>query len=203
MCASPLPERKRGKSGPASPCCSDKCRRARETQCAAHQRALDPERHREHCRKHYAANIERMRARNRARVQQMKEYSRRSYERNKAVVAERSRQRVLSGAMSEAKARWLSRHRDQERNRCRAKQMQRRALMLSGSSNHVDPLLIFTRANGVCGICLKPIDSSDKWHVDHVVPLSKGGVHSYANTQPAHAFCNMSKGSKWPFQRTG
>lgn len=32
--------------------------------------------------------------------------------------------------------------------------------------------------------------------VDHVIPLSKGGEHSMANTQLAHLGCNMSKGNR-------
>lgn len=36
------------------------------------------------------------------------------------------------------------------------------------------------------------------FHVDHVVPLSKGGMHGYTNVQPAHPRCNMRKGAKCP-----
>jgi 5-methylcytosine-specific restriction endonuclease McrA len=35
-----------------------------------------------------------------------------------------------------------------------------------------------------------------RFHVDHVVPLARGGEHSYANTQPACPPCNMSKGAR-------
>ena len=42
-------------------------------------------------------------------------------------------------------------------------------------------------------------------HVDHVIPLSKGGAHCLANLRPACAFCNMSKHNKdldkWLFSR--
>jgi 5-methylcytosine-specific restriction endonuclease McrA len=44
---------------------------------------------------------------------------------------------------------------------------------------------------GMCGICKQFIVG--KFHVDHVIPLSKGGLHSYANTQPAHPDCNQRK----------
>jgi 5-methylcytosine-specific restriction endonuclease McrA len=33
-------------------------------------------------------------------------------------------------------------------------------------------------------------------HLDHIVPLARGGEHSYANTQPAHPTCNRRKGAK-------
>lgn len=49
-----------------------------------------------------------------------------------------------------------------------------------------------------CGICGNILDWSDKSkiHLDHIVPLSKGGSHSITNVQWSHAKCNLSKGSK-------
>jgi 5-methylcytosine-specific restriction endonuclease McrA len=32
--------------------------------------------------------------------------------------------------------------------------------------------------------------------VDHIVPIMRGGVHSYANVQLAHPRCNRMKGAK-------
>jgi 5-methylcytosine-specific restriction endonuclease McrA len=34
-------------------------------------------------------------------------------------------------------------------------------------------------------------------HIDHVVPLAKGGSHTLANSRPAHAICNLKKGAKY------
>ncbi|WP_433584562.1 HNH endonuclease [Microbacterium hydrocarbonoxydans] len=54
-----------------------------------------------------------------------------------------------------------------------------------------------TRA--ACHICGRPIDYTLKWPdpmsfvVDHVVPLAKGGSHSFDNTAAAHAECNSKK----------
>jgi 5-methylcytosine-specific restriction endonuclease McrA len=58
----------------------------------------------------------------------------------------------------------------------------------------VDPLELLNRYAGLCGICGLPIEGN--FHVDHVAPLSKGGEHSYANTQPAHPICNRRKAAK-------
>lgn len=60
-----------------------------------------------------------------------------------------------------------------------------------------------------CHICLKPIDLDaprrigyEGWeaglHIDHVVPLSRGGEHSLKNARPAHGLCNLRKGSTQP-----
>jgi 5-methylcytosine-specific restriction endonuclease McrA len=60
----------------------------------------------------------------------------------------------------------------------------------------VDPLVVFARDKGVCGICGKPVEMNSNWELDHIVPLSKRGPHSYANVQLAHMKCNRSKGNR-------
>jgi 5-methylcytosine-specific restriction endonuclease McrA/biotin operon repressor len=56
----------------------------------------------------------------------------------------------------------------------------------------VESLVVLERADGVCGICGQDVDPL-RFHVDHVVPLSRGGVHAYSNVQPAHPSCNVRK----------
>lgn len=50
----------------------------------------------------------------------------------------------------------------------------------------------------VCGICGNQIDSFDEMHVDHIIPLSRGGKDILANLQLTHANCNLKKGSDMP-----
>jgi len=58
-----------------------------------------------------------------------------------------------------------------------------------------------------CHICQNPIDLSANravghpgWemalHIDHIVPISKGGPDTLENVKPAHGLCNLSKSSK-------
>lgn len=62
--------------------------------------------------------------------------------------------------------------------------------------------VLFRRDGGICRICGRPIDASlshpdpGSASVDHVIPVSKGGEHSYGNTQLAHLVCNLSKGDR-------
>lgn len=60
-----------------------------------------------------------------------------------------------------------------------------------------------------CHICNEPIDMSAPrqagkpgWekglHIDHVHPLSKGGLDNIENVRPSHAKCNMAKWAKIP-----
>lgn len=63
---------------------------------------------------------------------------------------------------------------------------------------------VLTRHGKTCYLCLEPIDLSIPrteafgLHLDHVVPLFRGGAHSLDNVHPAHAVCNLRKNdSAW------
>lgn len=64
---------------------------------------------------------------------------------------------------------------------------------------HLD---IFERDEWICHICNTLIDRTlrgDAWMratLDHVIPLSKGGTHTYDNVAAAHWKCNMDKGDR-------
>lgn len=60
----------------------------------------------------------------------------------------------------------------------------------------VDYAAVLDRDGMVCHICDDEIPSMDVLHFDHVIPLSRGGAHSYDNIKPSHASCNLRKGSK-------
>lgn len=62
---------------------------------------------------------------------------------------------------------------------------------------------VMIRDKGICQICGKPVDLSDKsWNgcfgpfyptLDHIVALANGGSHTWNNVQLAHAICNSYK----------
>jgi 5-methylcytosine-specific restriction endonuclease McrA len=72
----------------------------------------------------------------------------------------------------------------------------RRARKLAAFVEVVDPQVVFDRDGGICGICRTPVEDDQRWDVDHVIPLAKGGQHSYANVQLAHASCNKKKATR-------
>lgn len=61
---------------------------------------------------------------------------------------------------------------------------------------------LYMRDMGVCAICGRHIDfdcdsnSNDYPSVDHIVPLSKGGKHTWNNVQLACRGCNTAKGNR-------
>jgi 5-methylcytosine-specific restriction endonuclease McrA len=47
----------------------------------------------------------------------------------------------------------------------------------------------------LCHICTLPIELMTDLHMDHVIPLAKGGPHSADNLRPSHSVCNLKKGT--------
>ena len=69
----------------------------------------------------------------------------------------------------------------------------RRALTKAALVELVDPRVVWERDGGICQLCHQSVEGT--WHLDHVIPLSRGGEHSYKNVQVAHPLCNLKKGS--------
>lgn len=77
-----------------------------------------------------------------------------------------------------------------------------RRLRKTPTREPVDRRKVFDRDNWCCGICKNKIDPRLKHpdpksaSLDHIVPISKGGQHSYVNTQATHLDCNVGKGNR-------
>lgn len=74
----------------------------------------------------------------------------------------------------------------------------RRGLKHTTQSEVVSRREVYERDEATCGICGTHVDWED-FHVDHIVPLSRGGTHTYDNVQCAHAECNQRKHAKMDF----
>lgn len=63
----------------------------------------------------------------------------------------------------------------------------------------IDRRVVFERDDWTCNICGGPIPQDAVYpdplsaQVDHVVPLSQGGDHSYENVAASHMRCNLTK----------
>jgi len=62
----------------------------------------------------------------------------------------------------------------------------------------VDYQAILAEFGMVCHLCGHVIASWKDLNFDHVIPLARGGPHTYDNIRPAHERCNKSKGAKLP-----
>lgn len=67
----------------------------------------------------------------------------------------------------------------------------RRARKLNAPAvEKIDRASIIARDSSRCHLCGKKVHASDI-HLDHLVPLSKGGEHTARNLAVAHSRCNM------------
>lgn len=79
---------------------------------------------------------------------------------------------------------------------------QRRARKAAAAFEDFDRREVFIRDGWRCGICKGKVDAKlsaphpMSASLDHIVPLSRGGDHTRANTQLAHLRCNIAKGNR-------
>jgi len=80
-------------------------------------------------------------------------------------------------------------------DKCRDIAARRRALKRGATVEPVSRAVVFDRDGGRCHLCGKKV-APKHWHLDHIVPLSQGGEHSYKNVAVSHPTCNMRKHNK-------
>jgi len=135
------------------------------------KRVRDPVKTREQRHKHYEANSDRIRADHRARHHADPQAARR-----------RSKDwRLRNPAAAAALDR---RHYEK-----------RRAQEKDAFIEHIDRSIVWERDDGICGICHRAAESA-KWQLDHIIPLSRGGLHCYANVRVSHRACNYWKNGR-------
>lgn len=123
------------------------------------------------------------RAYNERHPERRREISRSYYERNLDVERERGRKYKL--AHPEVSRKSTARRRARK--------------VANGSVEDVCVLVLGERDGWVCYLCNTAVDASLDWpdpwskSIEHVIPLSKGGPHTYDNTKVAHLRCNQRK----------
>jgi len=148
---------------------------------------------RERDHKYYEKNRENRRKRDRKyyeenreeKLKHNREYYRKYYEEN--------REKVRDGQRK---------YRKNNPEKIRAKRANRRALEHKVTVGDLTAIArvydLATNGNRVrCYLCGKAIPKAQR-HVDHIMPLSKGGLHTASNLAIACAKCNLSKGAKLP-----
>ena len=67
----------------------------------------------------------------------------------------------------------------------------------------IDPVEVFQRDGYICQDCGKSCYQGagrlvDRPEIDHIIPISRGGTHTWANVQTLCRSCNARKGNKMP-----
>jgi 5-methylcytosine-specific restriction endonuclease McrA len=95
---------------------------------------------------------------------------------------------------------WAAANPDRHRANCRNQKAKRRG---APSCEHVACLIVgpaqlaWQLNPHVCWLCGTQLWEGVNAHLDHVLPIARGGVHCVDNLRPACAPCNLSKGAKY------
>lgn len=146
-----------------------------------------PEAERQRCKKYYEANKDALRvykrewARENRDPEKDSERARRYRARNKDKVAESGK-------------RWYEKVKQNGSfwpQRWRENASRRRAAMETEDCTEV-VIQMYDDQQGLCAYCEAPLFGN--YHVDHMLPLSKGGEHRWSNLAITCPHCNLSKG---------
>lgn len=93
--------------------------------------------------------------------------------------------------------RYYRKHREQAMQ----KSFNRQSLQKTrGNGKRINRLEIYHRDGGICHLCHRKV-SPKHFSLDHLIPLSKGGLHIPSNVALAHTKCNNLRGpGRWPAQ---
>jgi 5-methylcytosine-specific restriction endonuclease McrA len=155
-------------------------------------RAANPDKHRERTRAWTADNRDKANA-------SVKRYAAAHPDR---ILEQQRRWQAANPGKSAAKSRrWRMVHKDQHREQAARVRASLRCEHPECLSVGVLPLVWRTQPHFcyLCGIALSLTEARyapGAAQFDHVVPLSKGGVHCVLNVRPACAACNMHKGAR-------
>lgn len=145
------------------------------------------------------------RARKESERQAKRERARQENERREAEKLARRHPCVICGTVTTNK--YCCSTRCSQRRHNQIKEVKRRAKLLNALVDADITLeALYERDGGVCYICGKHCDWTDREtidgtvicgnsypSIDHVVPLAKGGLHEWSNVKLAHRHCNSVK----------
>lgn len=105
------------------------------------------------------------------------------------------------------KALWRINNKERHLEQDRGQKRRRRAKKRNSGFEKYTEEQVLSSYGSCCYICNKRIDFSaprstaeSGWqyglHIDHLIPISKGGPDTLENVRPAHGICNVKKGAR-------
>jgi len=96
---------------------------------------------------------------------------------------------------------WRERNPEIARQRGQNANLKRKAQKRGNDSRRVTTAEVSRLLSQPCVNC----ESREHIHIDHIIPLSRGGRHAIGNLQPLCSFCNLSKNNslqiEWRFRQ--
>lgn len=154
-------------------------------------------------KKHYKANpepaIRRAKKRYEEKADEIKAYSLWYAKENKERHRENGRRWALKNR--DKTAAYLRKYRKENPEKIRAFRINRRARMMNaeGSHDENDIMALYELQKGKCINCQVSFKHSG-YHIDHIMPLAKGGSNWPSNLQLLCPSCNSRKSAKDPIQ---
>lgn len=115
-------------------------------------------------------------------------------EREKARRSEAHRKRREAAGREKRAAAGSAQAQENKRAKRRTMKLKRERLIRGTRCENVKHQEIAERDGWKCAICGGKVTRRN-WSLDHIVPLSAGGAHSYANCALAHRVCNSRRGA--------
>ncbi len=75
------------------------------------------------------------------------------------------------------------------------RQRHRAGVLGVNCDNSITLVQVFKTSLGVCTLCHRWVQPR-RASIDHIIPLSKGGTHTWPNVQLVHLVCNLRKGNR-------
>lgn len=151
-------------------------------------------------RQHYELNKERIQQKHAEYRMRNPDQSKEYYMANREIFCEKARINYLENR--EKKREYAKEYYVENPDIIAACRSRRRARKYGTNTSHTaaDIRNIFEKQRGLCASCTKKLSKSgkNKFHVDHIMPLSRGGSNGKENIQCLCPECNLKKHAKDP-----
>lgn len=184
------------KDGHMSSC--KECEKLRWSQCSQERK----EQRRKRMAEHYQTHKEQITKRQNQYREAHKEEDVQYRQKNKAKIAEYKAQYAKEHATQIAEYKAQYRQTETGRLLRRSANHRRRAREKASSNSFTAQQFQeqIKRQKNKCYYCGKRPKKGKQWHVEHVIPLSRGGSNTIDNIVASCPTCNLSKGNKLPHE---